>query len=547
MAMSESAPRELGDERLRELHGSLWALGTEAIRGGRWAEATEHFLRLVEWVPGDAAARVQAAHVLLREDRYRQAHALTLDAAHVVAQPLAPEAAVQIGRLLRRFEESRRLQALFVATDWNTSRSAQLLTEAARLLMTGGLHAEALTMVDRAIAVDCAYPHAHYLRGAMLAAVGEAGRACESLQRASSLAPTAAHVHWMLSWQQAVAGREQAEAALARIRPLLARSAPGSEARAYLAYAAHNHLHRLQRYDLSWEALESGMQAKTRSTPYDARVQQLFEALHALPLPSLAEAAPRDGDPRPIFIIGMHRSGTTLLERLLAGHSTVTDGGETYTFTAQICQATDHHCAGVIDAVALARLDSVDWQSVGEGFRTYARWRAGGRAALTEKLPSNFLNIGLIARALPEARFLHMRRDPMDTCFSNLRTFFGHAATYSYDQQQLAGYFLQYRGLMTHWHEQLPGRILDIDYAALVEDPEAQMRRAMTFCKLDFEPDAMDVARHGGSVATASMADVRSGISKDRGGAWKPYAAHLQPLIDALRPAYEDGRGSGSA
>lgn len=543
--MTEPSSSGACDERLREQHGSLWKLGTRMIQAGRWAEAADHFLHIIEIVPTDAAAMVQAAYLLSHQDRYREAHALALRAAAGVERPVQPEAAVQIARLLRRFEESQLLQGLLAVTDWQGCRSGHLLTEAARLLMSSGLHSEALTMIDRAIAVDPSYPHGHYMRGSILAAAGEQEEADESLQRALSLAPSAPHVHWMLSWQQTSgADAGQTEAEVARERELLRNSPPGSEARAYLAYALHNRLHRLQRYDESWEALQCGMQAKRLATPYSPEVQrQLFDALHAMRLPSLPNAAPRSAGPRPIFIVGMHRSGTTLLEHLLAGHSTVTDGGETYTFTAHVCEATDHHCSEVIDATALARLDSVDWQSVGEGLRAYARWRAGGRAALTEKLPSNFLNLGLIALALPEARFLHMRRDPVDVCFSNLRTFFGQAAAYSYDQEQLADYYLQYRRLMAYWHAQLPGRILDIDYAALVQDPETQMRRAMAFCGLDFEPRAMDVGRRGGSVATASLADVRSGISKDRGGAWKPYAAQLQPLIAALRPAYAAPQG----
>lgn len=527
-----------GDDELQARHAHMWELGARMLRSRRWSEATDQFLRIIEMAPGDAAAMVQAAYLLQHRDRYREAHALAMRAAGVVSHPVDPDAAVQIAKVLRRFEESERLQALLGAVNWENCRSAHLLTEAARLLVSSGLHTEALTMINRAVIVDRDYPHAHYIRGAILAAAGEQEAAHESLKRAGSLAPDAPQVRWMLSWQQApAADAAVVEADITQERALLRSSAPGSEDRAYLAYALHNRLHRLQRYDESWEALECGMEAKRIVTPYRPEAQQqVFECLRAMQVPA-SPSAPMPGQPRPVFIVGMHRSGTTLLEHLLAGHSTIADGGETYTFTAQICEGTDHYCSGVIDETALARLDSVDWQSVGDGFRAYASWRAGGRRALTEKLPSNFLNVGLIARALPEARFLHMRRDPVDVCFSNLRTFFGHAAAYSYDQGQLAGYYLQYQALMAHWHAQLPGRILDIDYAALVQDPESEMRRVMAFCGLDFEPGALEVGRLGGSVATASMADVRSGIRKDRGGAWKPYATRLQPLIEALGPA----------
>lgn len=534
-----SGPDEAG---LQAKHQSMWQLGAGMIRAGQWTEAAEQYLRIVELVPTDAAAMVQASHLLSRQDRYRPAHALALRAADVVSSGAVQcDGAVQIGKLLRSFEESERLQGLFAITDWSVCRSAHLLTEASRLLMNSGLHVEALAMIDRAIAVDPGYAHAHYMRGSILAAGGEQEGADEALHRALALTPHAPHVHWMLSWQPPSPGDtgQDDDTRIAELARLVEKSPPGSDPRAYLGYALHNRLHRLRRFPESWEALQCAMQAKRQATPYKEESQrQLFAALRATDLPQPPAAAPLSGDPRPIFIVGMHRSGTTLLEHLLAGHSTVTDGGETYTFTARLSEATDHHCSGVVDLTALARLETLDWDALGDSWRSYARWRASGHAALTEKLPSNFLSVGLIARALPEARFLHMRRDPIDVCFSNLRTFFGQAAAYSYDQQQLAAYYLEYQGLMAHWQAQLPGRILDIDYDQLVQDPVARMRGVMAFCGLPFEPEAMDAGRRGGSVATASLADVRGGISKNRGGAWKPYASSLQPLMEALKPAY---------
>ncbi|MDQ3287687.1 MAG: sulfotransferase [Pseudomonadota bacterium] len=529
-----------GDAGLQEQHRSLWRSGTEMIRAGRVREATDQFLHLIELMPTDAAAMVQAAYLLSRQDRYRQSHALALRAAQIgTANAPQCDGAVQIGKLLRMFEEPALLQRLFAATDWSRCGSAHLLTEASGLLINSGLHAEALAMIERAVAADPRYAHGHYMHGSILAAAGEQERAGDALRRAIALAPGAAHAHWMLSWQKRSpdhAGEDDDR--IAQVRGLLGKTPLGSEARAYLGYALHNRLHRLQRFDQAWEALQCAMDSKRQANPYRSdEQQQVFEALKALPPPTRPSSDPMRGDPRPIFIVGMHRSGTTLLEQLLAGHSMVTDGGETYTFTAALGEAADHHCRGVVDLTVLAGVDSLDWDAIGEQWRSYARWRALGRAVLTEKLPSNFLNVGLIARALPEARFLHMRRDPIDVCFSNLRTFFGRAAAYSYDQEQVASYYLEYRRLMSHWHAQLPGRILDIDYAELVQDPAARMRGVTDFCGLPFEPGSVETPRRGGSVATASLADVRAEISRDRGGAWRPYAPHLQPLIRALKPA----------
>ena len=156
---------------------------------------------------------------------------------------------------------------------------------------------------------------------------------------------------------------------------------------------------------------------------------------------------------------------------------------------------------------------------------------------LTEKLPSNFLNLGFIARALPQARILHMVRDPLDTCFSNLRTMFSDVNTYSYDQRELAQWYGQYHRLMAHWHEVMPGRVLDVHYDALVADPATVMSGVLEFCGLPWDAAATTLERADtGAVATASSPQMRGGIIKNRTAAWAPYEERLGPLIDGLAP-----------
>jgi len=234
----------------------------------------------------------------------------------------------------------------------------------------------------------------------------------------------------------------------------------------------------------------------------------------------------------------MFRSGTTLIERLLGGHPDVVDGGETSQFSACMRDATDHDSDQVIDLDIVARASKADFGRVRQRMQDYANWRGKGRIWLTEKLPSNFLNIGFILHALPEARILHMRRDPVETCFSNLRTLFRGGAPYACDQGDLADFYLQYRRTMTHWHALAPGRILDVDYSAFIADPQGQARRIMAYCELPYAPEALETGMRGGMAATASAAHVRSGILKNRGSAWKPYEPWLQPLIQGLRGAY---------
>ena len=172
---------------------------------------------------------------------------------------------------------------------------------------------------------------------------------------------------------------------------------------------------------------------------------------------------------------------------------------------------------------------------VGSGYLSGMEWRLGKGRFFTDKLPSNFLNIGFICRALPQAKILHMVRDPVETCFSNLRELFSDANPYSYDQLELADFYKQYRRLMAHWHQAFPGRILDVDYARLTRDTETVLREACDFCGLDFQPEMLDMGKRTRGVATASAVQVRSKVEARERPKWAPYEAYLQPLIEALR------------
>ncbi len=510
----------------------LWQHGIALARDGRHDEAIAWFRSLSEQHPSLHEARIQTAQLLLMQDRYRDARQLALE---VAACPgLNVEQAVANGRILRQVECSPELARMMEAVDWRQATAAQLY-EAARMLASAGLHARARPLVERGLALPGDAAHGLYMRGSIELFAGEMASANEDFHASIARDPGRAPAHWMLSLTSEAAHRDHDIDAIVRVLP---RTDPDGEDAVYLHYALHNHFHAAGRTDEAWQALQSACALKRRRTVYDEAGQMaLMDAIEALQLPVADAAGAPDGSPSLVFIVGMHRSGTTVLERMLAGHTQVCDGGETYAFTAQMSNACDHLCQGVVDATILARSGEVDWQEVAEGFRAYARWRAGGKAVLTEKLPSNFLQLGFILRALPEARVLHMRRDPMDTCFSNLRTYFSNAAPYSYDQRELATYFQRYRRLMAHWSASAPGRVLDIDYARLVEDPAGQARQIFDFCGLPFEAGALDVARQGGVVATASVAHARDGIRRDRGQAWKPYQAHLAALIEGLAPA----------
>ena len=523
---SNTQPAAAGESKQQR----LWRNGEDYLTRKQWREAADCFEQIVAHEPGHLPALLKSCSALLQLDRYRDARARLF-----AALPLAnahPGLVMELGRKLRQFHEAAILLDLVRHSGFLRSASPPMLTEMALIVSSVGDQDMALELVSRAAALDPNAAHPHYLRGTVLMFLGRMEEAETELETCIRIAPNFPQAHWVLSrlrkWSDA-------DNHVERLQREIARVPAGTEAEAYFAYALHNELHDLKRYEESFRALERGCAAKRKLDPYnESKTTELFAAIKALCTPEFVRAPPREHEYTPIFIVGMHRSGTTLLERILGGHSLVSDGGETYAFTAQIKVATDHKCSQALDLLSVQRLAEADFEAIGRGFIAGSRWRAKGKPFLTEKLPPNLTNAGFIAKALPNARILHMVRDPVDTCFSNLRTYFSNAALYSFDQNDLGNYFGHYSGLMQHWREVMPDRILDVSYDALVGDTEATARRVFEFCGLPYEAEALQVERSSGAVSTASSASVRQGILTNRGAAWKPYEPYLQPLLERL-------------
>lgn len=524
---------------LRPEHGPRWQQAIGLARRNAMAEAAATMLAIAEAQPEFLPARLQAGYFLLAAGRYWQAAQLARElASHT---PRSLEFGLHLVRLLRRFEAHALIEAVVDRLDYADCGNAPLLGQLAAELGPIGLYRQAEALLARVSVIARGAIQGDVLRGTIAMTAGRQDEADTLLRRAIARSATELpHARWLLTLQPRP---ETLDADIAGIRAALGRVRPGSEDEAYLQHGLHNLLHAAKDVEGAWRALERGCAIKRALEPQDrAATAYLFDALMAMPSVE-AGPAPPSTDPTDapadapviVFIVGMYRSGTSVVERVLAGHPDVADGGESYVFPAALREAADCYRPGVLDAEMVGRLAGRDLAEAGELFRAHARWRAGGRRVFTEKLPSNFLNVDFILRALPEARVVHMCRDPMDTCFSNLRTYFSsHDARYASDQADLADYYRRYRALMAHWHRRHPGRILDVDYQAFVDSPAGQAARLMQFCGLDFTPAMLDVGREGGHSATASIGSVRQGIQRNRGGAWHAYREYLGPLVEGL-------------
>jgi tetratricopeptide (TPR) repeat protein len=524
---------------------SLAARANALAARGAWPEAAVAFEGLAAATPGDAGGWIGAAKAHACAGAYRAMHAAAMRAAAIgtVHWPHA----LALARLLRDLHETRALAAL--ASGLAAGAPAPTADDAVALagfLGDQDLHAEALAWLDAALARDPGHAPARYLRGSTQLYMGHMDAARADLEEAVARAPHFAHAHWRLAQVGAPDAATRA-ARIARMRRERDRVAPGSEHDIHFSHALFAELHAQGDHEAAWPELARGIRAKRASIDYDAgRDAALLDAVARRCDAAFVDAPGHvDDGPVPVFIVGLFRSGSTVLERMLGGHPAIAEGGESMGFAAQLRLAADHRPRGVLDMELLERSRAVDPAALGAAFMAASSWRAGGRAFWTEKLPPNLLLAGIIARALPRARFVHAWRAPMDVCFSNLRMLYGGFAPWSYDQAELAAWHHAYARLAAHWRAVLGTRWLDVAHGELLADPEGQARRVLSHLGLDYDPRVLDLAGRGGAVSTASAAQVREGLRAPRAPEWWPYRRQLQPLARALGVAI-DGAVAGS-
>jgi tetratricopeptide (TPR) repeat protein len=241
-------------------------------------------------------------------------------------------------------------------------------------------------------------------------------------------------------------------------------------------------------------------------------------------------------DPAPIFIVGLPRSGSTLLEQVLASHSQVEGTMELADIPriVQELQGPGADSESLRYPGVLAELKPQDFLKLGEKYLSDTRIYRSGKPFFIDKMPNNFRHIGLIHLMLPHAKIIDARRNPMACCFSNFKQLFASGQEFTYSLEDIGRYYRTYLELMAHWDAVLPGRVLRVEYEAVVEDLEGNVRRILDYCGLDFEPQCVQFHKTERSIRTASSEQVRQPINREGLDQWRHFAPWLGPLQAAL-------------
>lgn len=501
---------------------------------GRLQEAEKVLRHSLALAPDRAQPLTTLATVLRKRGHAREAEQSLRRA--LVANPRFAPAMRALARMVRRrgdFEDARRLLSDVVGV---MPESTVARNELGSLFHEWGRHQEAKEYFEEAarLAPDDATSQRNL--GAVLAEMGDRDGAVDAFRQAITNDPDDAVAWSFLATTKTFAANDPE---LRELETRLERCADDavSASRLHLALArAYRQIN--AEPDQVFRHVAEGGRRRREHLPYDAtrtatrfrEVAQVCSAdwlqRHALPSPNTA----RD---KPILIIGMPRSGTSLLEQILAAHPGVAAGGERRDLAYAITRQAGPGSPDIVKA--LGGLDAADIAPIAEDYRAAVLASSPGFPLVTDKNPENFMLTGLIAAALPDSPILHMIREPADTCLSCFMQDFGTNLPYSYDLADLGHYYRQYADLMDHWREVLPsGRMLEVHYENLVQDPEQQVRSILEHLGLDWHPGCLSFHTQAGTIATASFDQARQPIHQSSIGSWRPYREYLAPLFSAL-------------
>ena len=514
-----------------EAHNNL---GNALVALGRGEAALAHFERAVALKPGVAGMRFNCGNALLALKRPREAAAQFEQA--LVLQPGQAEVHFKLGNALAALERRREAAAQFERVLALEPGHAEAHNNLGNALAALERPAEALARYERALALKPDSAGAYANKGNLLMELGHVGEARQALEKAVLLAPRWVTPYRHLARARRFAAGDPSLAAMEELAKAMAEL--GQEERIELHFALAKALADIGQHERSFRHLAQGNALKRQLVVYDeTQTMALFERIQATFTPELMRGKADLGDPSPlpVFIIGMPRSGTTLAEQILASHRKAFGGGELQFFRDAVGSARGPVGTVAFVPEAAAAMTGAELRRLAACYLADTSALAPAAERIVDKQPTNFLMAGLIHLALPKARILHMRRDPVDTCFSCFSQLFAGHQPYAYDLGELGRYYRAYAQLMEHWRAVLPpGVMLEVQYEALVDDFERQARRIVAHAGLDWDGACLAFHKTERRVRTASMVQVRQPIFRSSVGRARPYGELLRPLREAL-------------
>ena len=517
------------------------ALAAELQQQGNWAEAETLLRDVLRRAPRDVNALRLLATCAAFSGRYPEAERLLRRV--VAAAPDYVEAQLDLGRL---FKEQHRLAAAIgqfekaIELEPGSFQGHFLL---ASVLAPAARTHDAIAAYRKALELRPRHAGAWLGLGHMLKTAGQQEEAIEAYRECIRLKPGNGEIYWSLANLKTYRLSDADIAEIERQLELAPQDADGGEdtqSRVNFLFSLAKAWEDRGDFDRAWRYYDEGNRTQRMEENYDpVRTETMNDALVQVFDRDFMAARAGQGHPsnEPIFIVGLPRSGSTLLEQILASHSQV-EGTAELPYAGIVSNSIGRNRAdGVNYPMAARDLDAGPLRQLGQDYLDLARiHRTEGCPRFIDKMPNNFPAVGFLQLVLPNAKIVDARRYPLDSCLSCYRQLFARGQSFTYDLTDIGEYFLQYQRMMDYWHETLPGRVLTVQYEDMVTDFDHQVRRLLDFCGLPFEEACVRFWETDRPVRTASSEQVRQPIYTQSIHRWRRYAQHLGELIEVLQP-----------
>ncbi len=513
-------------------------------RAGRLEQAEAAYREILRRDPRNIEALRLLALIAMQTEHYGQAEKLLARAVELAPDFL--DAWVDLSRAqLEQLHLPAALASIARAEQLNP-RSASVQVHMANVQSRSGHYAEAIGAFRRALELNTNSTAACLGLGNTLKTIGRQAEAIDAYRRAIGLRPDLSEAWWSLSNLKTF---RFDDADVDAMQHQLESPALSDEARAQFSFALAKALEDRGEYARAFEQYDCGNRTRRKLENYDPvqtevineRIRAVFDADFMA-----RNAGSGDPDPSPIFIVGLPRSGSTLIEQILASHSHVDATHELPEVGRLILQINRESRGKATYPEAVRDFDGEAWAKLGRSYIEATRQYRRDAPRFLDKNPNNFASMGLISLALPNARFINARRHPLDTCLSCYKQLFARGQPFTYDLVEIGEYYLEYDRMMTHWSAVLSDRVLDVQYEDVIADLQGQVRRMLVFCGLSWEDACLRFHETERAIRTASSEQVRRPIYDSSIGIWRHYERELAPLIDVLAPLLaRDGRDSG--
>ena len=519
------------------LHDPLLMEAALALAENRLPDAEPRLRAYLRQDPFNVAAIRMMAELAARIGRLGDAEKLLRRALELAPEFNAARAnlATVLHRMHRSQEAIAELDRLMLLEPENSGHANLKAAASGRI----GEYEEALRLYDRVLAQHPRHAKVWMSKGHILKTLGRQAEAVDAYRRALELAPGLGEAWWSLANLKTV---RFADADVAAMEAAAARDDLADEDRFHLDFALGKALEDRGAHDRSFHRYDSANRLRRAHQPYDAaETSAAVDRQIALLTPAFLAARAGQGHdaPDPIFVLGMPRAGSTLIEQVLASHSRVEGTMELPDMPQLLRQA--EKLGGV------AALTPEQRAELGRQYleRTQIQ-RKTGKPFFIDKLPNNWLHTGFIHLILPNATIIDARRNPLSCCFSNFKQHFARGQAFSYSLSDMGRYYADYVRLMDHVDSVLPGRVIRVFHEDMLDDSDASIRRLLEACGLPFEEACLRFWETERAVRTASSEQVRRPIFRDGADAWQAYDAHLDPLRAALGDAMQLWRCSNA-